>query len=189
MVFPDGAPVAWLQRRTSSAAAARTAGPDLMPLVIESGLSTGVRHFFLGSTEAVLETLCGLIERTYPGVRIAGSYSPSAQEVDTDDPSPIERVRATDPDIVWCAFGAPRQELWMSRHAHALSPGVLVGVGAAFDFITGAKPRAPSWVQRHGFEWLHRFAHEPRRLGRRYLQTNSEFIVRALAQLAAGRLR
>jgi N-acetylglucosaminyldiphosphoundecaprenol N-acetyl-beta-D-mannosaminyltransferase len=184
-VFPDGAPVAWLQRRAGHAAT-RIGGPDLMPLAIESGLSPGIRHFLLGSRNSVLDTLCRVIERTYPGVRLAGSYSPSSDEVDRDHRKLLDHIRAAKPDIVWCAFGAPRQELWMSRHAEAVAPAVLVGVGAAFDFIAGAKPRAPSWMQRSGFEWLHRLAHEPRRLGGRYLRTNTEFIIRGLAQLTAS---
>jgi N-acetylglucosaminyldiphosphoundecaprenol N-acetyl-beta-D-mannosaminyltransferase len=89
--------------------------------------------------------------------------------------------------VIWCAFGAPRQELWMAAHAKELAPAVLVGVGAAFDFLSGEKARAPIWMQRSGLEWLHRLLHEPRRLAGRYVQTNTEFALRAVLEVTRGR--
>ena len=189
ITFPDGAPVAWVQRRRGATGAVRVCGPDLMPLVIERGISAGVRHFLLGASEDVLAHLHRNLGESFPGVEVAGSYSPSRQEIESDALSLVKRVSATEPAIVWCAFGAPRQELWMSRNADALAPAVLIGVGAAFDFLAGAKPRAPAWMQRSGFEWLHRLLHEPRRLAGRYVQTNSEFALRALGDLARRRRR
>ena len=85
------------------------------------------------------------------------------------------------PHVVWCAFGAPKQELWMYRNAAALAPALVLGVGAAFEYHAGTKKRAPVWMQRAGLEWLFRFASEPMRLGPRYVRTNSEFLVRAMA--------
>ncbi len=186
-VFPDGAPVAWLQRRSGSPEAARIAGADVMSQVCELGLAANLRHFLLGSTVDVLARLQRNLERTYPGISIAGSYSPSRSEIDGDDPAAVERLSAQRPHIVWCAFGAPRQELWMSRNAPNLAPTLLVGVGAAFDFIAGTKPRAPVWMQHNGLEWLHRFVTEPRRLGGRYMRTNSEFLLRAAVEVARPR--
>ncbi|HXY84031.1 MAG TPA: WecB/TagA/CpsF family glycosyltransferase [Gaiellaceae bacterium] len=187
VVFPDGAPVAWLQRRLGDHGAQRVGGPDLMPLVIASGVPAGVRHFLLGSTADVLTRLQWNLEHAYPGSRIVGAYSPSRRDVDAAEPQIVEHIRARSPDIVWCAFGAPRQELWMSRHVREITPATLVGVGAAFDFIAGTKPRAPAWMQRGGLEWLHRFGAEPRRLGSRYLRTNTEFVLRAAGEVGARR--
>ena len=189
LVFPDGAPIAWLQRRLGDRGARRVGGPDLMPLVIASGVSTGVRHFLLGSTAGVLTQLQCNLEHAYPRARIVGSYSPTRRELDESKPQIVENVRISDPDVVWCAFGAPLQELWMWRHACELAPAVLVGVGAAFDFIAGTKPRAPGWMQRSGLEWLHRLVQEPARLGGRYLRTNSEFALRAAPELMRARIR
>jgi N-acetylglucosaminyldiphosphoundecaprenol N-acetyl-beta-D-mannosaminyltransferase len=182
--LPDGAPVAWLQRRLGSVGASRVAGPDLMPLVIEMGLTSGLRHFLLGSTENVLELLHRHLLRRFPGARVAGLHSPSRPQIESDAPVVVEQVLAAKADVVWCAFGAPRQEVWMARHAAELAPAVLVGVGAAFDFIAGTKPRAPVWMQRRGLEWLHRLRTEPVRLCGRYLRTNSEFALRAVIELS-----
>jgi N-acetylglucosaminyldiphosphoundecaprenol N-acetyl-beta-D-mannosaminyltransferase len=187
VTFPDGAPVAWVQRRRAATGAVRVCGPDLMPFVIERGVPAGVRHFLLGAGEDVLARLRQTLNERFPAVEIVGSYSPSRQEIESDAASIVERIRTAEPAIVWCAFGAPRQELWMSRNARALAPAVLVGVGAAFDFLAGAKARAPVWMQRSGLEWLHRLLHEPRRLTARYVKTNSEFALRALAEVVWGR--
>lgn len=184
-VFPDGAPVAWMQRRHGAQAAERVAGPDLMPRVIEAGLPRAAGHFLLGSNEATLEALRNRLEQRHPRIRIAGTYSPSRAAVDGDDPQIVEATLAAKPEIVWCAFGAPRQEIWMARHAGELAPALLLGVGASFDFLAGTKPRAPMWMQREGLEWLHRLLSEPRRLAGRYIRTNSEFILRALAELVS----
>jgi N-acetylglucosaminyldiphosphoundecaprenol N-acetyl-beta-D-mannosaminyltransferase len=95
----------------------------------------------------------------------------------------LRRVRSTNPHIVWCALGAPKQELWMAREADRLAPAFVVGVGAAFDFLAETKRRAPLWMQQSGLEWLHRLLSEPRRLSGRYAQTNCEFALRTLADL------
>lgn len=186
-VFPDGAPVAWLQRRDGFRGAERIGGPDLMAQVCRVGLPFNLRHFLLGSTSDVIQRLRYNLEQTHPDIAVVGSYSPTRREIESDDPVLLDLVREHQPNIVWCAFGAPRQELWMSRNATALSSSLVVGVGAAFDFIAGTKPRAPVWVQRAGFEWLHRAAAEPRRLSGRYLITNSEFLARAIPQVLAKR--
>ncbi len=87
-----------------------------------------------------------------------------------------EAIKSAKPQVVWCGLGVPKQELWMRRHAPSLAPALVVGVGAAFDFIAGNKHRAPKAMQRLGLEWLYRLAAEPRRLSGRYLRTNSEFL-------------
>ena len=186
-VFPDGAPVAWLQRKMGPLTADRISGADLMSLVCSRGVEAELRHFLLGSTNDVLRRLQEVLERAHPGVAIAGSYSPSRDQVEGGGGALAERVRAENAHIVWCAFGAPRQELWMARNAPALTDTLLVGVGAAFDFIAGTKTRAPLWMQRSGLEWAHRLGSEPRRLFGRYLRTNSEFIVRAAGEIASSR--
>ncbi len=188
-VFPDGAPVAWLQRRSGFRRAERVGGPDLMALVCAEGVAANLRHFLLGSTDGVLGQLQRNLERDCPGSAIVGSYSPSREEIDGDGRALVKHVGSHHAQIVWCAFGAPRQELWMARTAPGLSSSLLVGVGAAFDFIAGAKPRAPRWMQRAGLEWAHRLGTEPRRLAGRYARTNSEFILRAAAELLRGEKR
>lgn len=186
--FPDGAPVAWLERRLGASDAERVGGPDLMPLVFELGQATGLRHFLFGSTPAVLHALEQRLRARYRSALIVGSYSPPFGDRDPAvDAEGVERIKATDPHLVWCALGAPNQELWMTRWAHALTPALVLGIGAAFDFHAGTRPRAPRWMQSAGLEWAHRLAHEPRRLFWRYMRTNSEFVVLGARELVTRR--
>lgn len=186
-VFPDGAPVAWTQRRIGHGYAERVGGPDLMALACAEGVAGKVRHFLLGSTEIVLDRLQRNLEHHFPGIAIVGSHSPSREDIEADVRVLVERISRRAPQIVWCALGAPRQEAWMARAAPELPSSLLVGVGAAFDFMAGTKPRAPRWMQRSGLEWAHRLRTEPRRLVGRYVRTNSEFILRAGLDLASAR--
>jgi N-acetylglucosaminyldiphosphoundecaprenol N-acetyl-beta-D-mannosaminyltransferase len=179
VVLPDGAPVAWLQRRHGYTDAARVAGADLMAAVIERGERHGLRHFFFGSTQPVLVGLLSALEARHPGVKITGTASPAFQEAaEIVPPAAVGSAH-----FVWCGLGAPKQELWMKTWAETLAPAVVVGVGAAFEFLAGTKERAPLWMQRHGLEWLHRLAHDPRRLAKRYITTNSRFAVSAAVDL------
>jgi N-acetylglucosaminyldiphosphoundecaprenol N-acetyl-beta-D-mannosaminyltransferase len=127
-----------------------------------------------------------LLER-FPGVRLVGSAGPFGDQTALD--AVVAEICETEPHVVWCAFGAPKQELWMHRNAAALAPALVLGVGAAFDYHAGTKKRAPVWMQRAGLEWLHRLAAEPRRLGRRYLATNTAFCVLVAREGLRGRLR
>jgi N-acetylglucosaminyldiphosphoundecaprenol N-acetyl-beta-D-mannosaminyltransferase len=184
MNFPDGAPVAWLMRRTGSVQARRVAGPDLMPRLIELGQPLAVRHFFLGSTTDVLDSLRCRVEHRYPHAVVAGTCSPPFRELSPqEDRAILDEIARAEPDVVWVGLGLPKQDEWMHEHADELRPAVVLGVGAAFDFEARAKRRAPAWMQRCGLEWLHRLACEPRRLLRRYATTNTEFVLRAGAVL------
>jgi N-acetylglucosaminyldiphosphoundecaprenol N-acetyl-beta-D-mannosaminyltransferase len=175
--LPDGAPVAWLQRRLGSPVAERVGGPDLMARVVELGLGSGMRHFFLGSTPAVLSDLERRLRAAAPGLRVAGRLSPPFEPLTPATQGAIERVLASAaPDVVWVGLGAPKQENWMQALASATPTAVLVGVGAAFDFHAGTKRRAPSWMRRWGLEWLHRLVTEPRRLTGRYVRSNTAFL-------------
>ena len=177
VVFPDGAAVAWLQRRLGGSRAERVAGPDLMARVFELGQESGLRHYLYGATDDVIERLEWRLRERYPDAVITGAFAPPFAAVDSAEMArSVEAVEASGAHIVWCGLGMPKQELWMRSYAHRLAPAVTVGVGAAFDFLAGTKRRAPVAMQRLGLEWLHRMVSEPRRLGGRYLHTNSEFI-------------
>jgi len=184
--FPDGAPVAWMMRRLGARPAVRVAGPDLMPSVIDAGQSVGLRHFLFGSTPEVLGDLERRLKEQYPKARIVGTLSPPFRPLsDDEERSMVRQIRASHAQIVWVGLGLPKQDEWMCRNAEQLGPCLAMGVGAAFDFLSGAKRRAPVWMRRRGLEWLHRMCSEPGRLGRRYLATNSEFVVRASAGMIA----
>jgi N-acetylglucosaminyldiphosphoundecaprenol N-acetyl-beta-D-mannosaminyltransferase len=178
--FPDGAPVAWLMRRHGAGTARRVAGPDLMPRVIEAGQEAGIRHFLFGSSPDVLERLEQRLLDRFPEAIIAGSISPPFREVsDEENERFAAQIAASRADIVWVGLGLPKQDEWLHRSADLFAPALGLGVGAAFDFLAGTKPRAPEWVQGAGLEWLHRLVNEPRRLAGRYATTNTEFLARA----------
>lgn len=175
-IFPDGAPVAWLLRRRGHSTATRISGPDIMDDLMAAGLESGLRHYFFGSTWDGLVRLRSAVEKRHSGIQIAGQAAPPMGSLDRIEGAVSPRaIAACAPDIVWCALGAPKQELWMHRNAHHLGHAMVLGVGAAFDFLSEKRARAPLWMQNHGLEWLHRAASEPGRLVPRYVSTNTMF--------------
>ena len=183
--FPDGAPVAWMMRRSGVGGAQRLAGPDVMPLVFERGQPFGLRHFLFGSTPSVLARLERSLTDRYPGAIIAGTLSPPFRTLsEHEELAILDEIIGSRPDLIWVGLGLPKQDEWMHRNVERYRPALALGVGAAFDFLAGSKPRAPEWMRRRGLEWAHRMACEPRRLSGRYARTNSEFMVRAAAELA-----
>jgi N-acetylglucosaminyldiphosphoundecaprenol N-acetyl-beta-D-mannosaminyltransferase len=158
-----------------------------MPAVIERGPTYGHRHFLLGSISGVFATLERNLRQRFPGIELVGSLGRFGDQAVLD--AVVAQIRETEPHVVWCAFGAPKQELWMYRNAAALAPALVLGVGAAFEFHAGTKKRAPLWMQRSGLEWLFRLATEPRRLGPRYLSTNSAFFALLARERLSGRSR
>jgi N-acetylglucosaminyldiphosphoundecaprenol N-acetyl-beta-D-mannosaminyltransferase len=183
-VFPDGAPVAWLQRRLGRRPAQRIAGAELMLAVARAGAPYGLRHAFFGGTPETLAALQERLAAEVPTIRVCAAVAPPFAPLE-ELQAHADAVRSAAPDVVWVALGAPKQEVFMARHGDRLG-ALSLGVGAAFDFLSGSKPRAPRWMQRTGLEWAHRLASEPRRLAGRYLRTNSEFLVRAAADLRRG---
>jgi N-acetylglucosaminyldiphosphoundecaprenol N-acetyl-beta-D-mannosaminyltransferase len=184
LTFADGWPIARLQRSAGASAAERIAGADLMERVFAFGEARGLRHFLFGSTPAVLELLRRRLLRRFPTARIVGAFAPPVAVELPEDPVGLAAIREARPHLVWCALGAPKQEIWMHAHAGSLAPAFVLGVGAAFDFLAQAKPRAPQLMQDAGLEWLHRLVCEPRRLTGRYVTTNAEFVGRLLVRSA-----
>jgi N-acetylglucosaminyldiphosphoundecaprenol N-acetyl-beta-D-mannosaminyltransferase len=189
-LFPDGWPVAWLQRSNGAPVAARIPGTDLMMQVFALGEKQGLSHFLFGSSPQVLVRIRERMLKMFPEADVAGSFSPPYGPLDEVDFRPsINAIRAASPDIVWCGLGAPKQELWMSRYASEVAPALVLGVGAAFDFVAGTKQRAPRWSQRAGLEWLHRLGSEPRRLAGRYAVNGLLFFWYASSWLVRNRTR
>jgi N-acetylglucosaminyldiphosphoundecaprenol N-acetyl-beta-D-mannosaminyltransferase len=183
MVTPDGMPLVWLLHRIGYRAADRICGPDLMPAVFRHSQGRSYRHFLYGSSESTLSQLQKSLCRDFPGVIIAGSYSPPYRALTREEESEVDRmVDAANPDIVWVGLGAPKQDRWMAAHRHALKAPVLIGVGAAFDMLAGTVRRAPRFLQQTGCEWIFRVAQEPRRLSRRYLKSNSKFLAMLIGE-------
>ena len=191
MNMPDGAPVAWMQRRLGYPAQARVSGPDLMWHYCRLAAATGESIFLYGSTSATLESLQAMLGKAFPGLRIAGAISPPFRELtQEEDRDVVNRINTSGAGLVWVGLGCPRQEQWMAAHRGRVH-AVMVGVGAAFDFHAGAIKRAPLWWRSHGLEWLYRLWCEPGRLWRRYLVTNTLFVLYAAYQLLfkRGRVR
>lgn len=177
MVTPDGMPVVWIGRHKGFESVQRTYGPDLMRKTLDEGRKVHMRHFFYGASPEVCDTLEHRLREQFPGLIVAGKIAPlytaQAEVLSADVIEAINRAR---PDILWVGLGSPKQDFWMSLNRAALDVPVMVGVGAAFDFIAGMKPQAPRWMQRVGLEWLFRLCCEPRRLWRRYLVGNMQFV-------------
>ena len=177
IVTPDGMPVVWLARMQGHRDIRRTYGPDLMRHLCGQGQSKGWRHYFFGGTPVVCQRLEEYLKKEFPQIIVTGIYSPPFRgEAVMESPEVIRAINAAKPDIVWIGLGSPKQDFWMHKHRSLLEVPVLIGVGAAFDFLSGAKPQAPRWMQGCGLEWLFRLLCEPRRLWKRYLIGNSLFI-------------
>lgn len=176
MALPDGKPLSIVCRRRGFYDAGRVPGPDLMPRIFELSGEKGYRHFFYGSSQETLDMLKSQLLDKYPWLTIAGMYSPPFRPLtEQEDREVIEKINDARPDFIWVALGAPKQELWMYAHQFKVN-GIMIGVGAAFDFSAGTVKRAPSWVQELCLEWLYRLIQDPRRLFTRYLTTNSSFL-------------
>lgn len=185
MALPDGAPVAWMLIALGAAGQRRISGPDLMLRYCEHACATGESIFLYGSTEETLALLQRNLLARWPQLKIAGAYAPPFRVLTTqEDDAAILRINESDAATVWVSLGCPKQEIWMAAHRGRVN-ATMIGVGAAFDFHAGTLKRAPVWMRDHGLEWLHRLANEPRRLWKRYAQTNTIFLAKALRQLLA----
>lgn len=187
MALPDGQPLSLVSRRRGFKNAGRVPGPDLMPKILELSLQKGYTHYFYGSTEHTLGRLKEVILRAYPGLRIAGMYAPPFRELTAqEDEEIVRRINESGADFVWVALGAPKQEKWMYDHRGKIC-GLMIGVGAAFDFIAGTTKRAPMWMQKLCLEWMFRIMQNPRRMLPRYLNTNFTFLYQVFRESRASR--
>lgn len=174
--LPDGKPLSVVQRKNGYQNAARVSGPDLMPEIFRVSEEKGYTHYFYGSTEATLKSLKESILDAFPSLAIAGMYSPPFRQLtEEEDREILERINGCSPDFIWVGLGAPKQELWMAAHEGKVC-GLMLGVGAAFDFHAGVVKRAPVWMQENSLEWLFRMEQDPKRLLPRYLSTNFTFL-------------
>lgn len=174
--LPDGKPLSITQRRHGYEKAGRVPGPDLMPLIFALSETKGYRHFFYGSTQETLHKLVANLKQRFPKLQIAGYYSPPFRPLtEEEDLQIIDRINEAKPDFIWVGLGAPKQENWMAAHQHKVT-GVMLGVGAGFDFHAGTVKRAPKWMQELCIEWFWRMMQDPKRLLPRYLDTNTAFL-------------
>ena len=159
LAVPDGAGLLWAARQQGQPLRERVAGVDLVERVAEAGARWGLRLYLLGAQEGVAVEAARRLTQRYPGLLVAGAYAGSPRP--DDEAAILSRISEARPHILFVAYGAPQQDLWIARNRERLGVGVAMGVGGAFDFIAGRARRAPRWVQRLGLEWLHRLLHQP----------------------------
>ena len=185
---PAGVPIVWGLRAAGYADEVRVDGRSFMQRALQHGVAHGWRHFFCGSTEETLGKLVEATRRVAPEAAVAGTYSPAFRPPTEEDlREATNRIIETGADLVWVGLGMPRQELWMASMRHRVPGVALLGVGAAFDFLAGTTPRAPTWMQSVGLEWLHRLSREPRRLWRRYLFNNPAYLALLTRDIVRGK--
>jgi N-acetylglucosaminyldiphosphoundecaprenol N-acetyl-beta-D-mannosaminyltransferase len=186
---PDGQPLVWAINALGHSLTRRVYGPDLMERACARAAASGQRFYLYGGrNQGALVQLALNLRQRYPGLKIVGGYSPPHRPLTEEERGAITaEINQTCPDVVWVGIGVPKQEKWMADMRSGLEAPVLVGVGAAFDFLAGLIPQAPDWVQESGLEWAYRLAKEPRRLWRRYMRYNPRFVGAFARQLAAER--
>jgi N-acetylglucosaminyldiphosphoundecaprenol N-acetyl-beta-D-mannosaminyltransferase len=179
----DGLPLAWFAVLKDQKID-RVRGSDLLLNLCELSRVHHFTHYFYGGEPRVPEMLAYGLKKKFPWLNVVGAFSPPFGILDQDeDQKIVDRINKSNPDILWVGLGAPKQEIWMFEHREKLKVPVLIGVGAAFDFLSGHKPQAPKWMQVTGLEWFFRFLQEPRRLWKRYLLYNSLFLILASLDL------
>jgi len=187
VVTSDGMPLVWMLRGLGLPDASRVYGPDLTPEILAAAERDGIPVGFYGGTEHVLTRLLSKVQQQYPNLRIQFSEAPPFRApTPEEERRTVHTILRSDIRILFVGLGSTKQDQWMHAHRGKIDC-VMLGIGAAFDFLAGAKPQAPRWMQRSGLEWLFRLVTEPRRLGRRYLKHNPRFAMLALAQLIGNR--
>jgi N-acetylglucosaminyldiphosphoundecaprenol N-acetyl-beta-D-mannosaminyltransferase len=185
LTVPDGKPLIWAHRLLGGRKLTeRVYGPTLMLKLCEAAAARGLPIYLYGGKEGVVENLANALTTRYPGLNVAGTYSPPFSDRAEDDATlqkELSAINASGCRLVFISLGAPKQEWFMHRYAARLEP-VQIGVGAAFDFHTGRVAQAPEWMQDAGLEWLFRFCAEPHRLWQRYLFYNPYFMARLMLQ-------
>ena len=183
LTTPDGMPTVWLGRLRGFKTMKRVYGPDYMLALCQRSVATGYRHFLYGGKEGVAEELKEALLARFPGLQIVGTYTPPFRPLnENEETALITHLEAAKPDVLWCGLSTPKQERFMDAYQN-LPVKLMVGVGAAFDLLSGNLEEAPDWTKRAGLQWLYRLYKEPRRLWRRYLWNNPWFLWYTFLQL------
>jgi N-acetylglucosaminyldiphosphoundecaprenol N-acetyl-beta-D-mannosaminyltransferase len=183
MVVPDGTPLAWMLRFMGKKGQQRVYGPTLTLHLCEAAAAAGTPVGFLGGTPEALKGVTERMKTLYPALEVAYAFSPPFRPLEPGEHAQMMReLAASGARILFVGLGCPKQERWMAEHSREYR-GVMLGVGAAFNFHAGTVRQAPAWVQRMGMEWAFRFLMEPRRLWKRYLLHNPRFVLFSAMQL------
>lgn len=188
MVTPDGVPLVWALRALGVPGATRVYGPTLVLHLCEEAARRGIPVFLYGGTPESVAAFVSFLEGRFQGLKVAGAIAPPfRQPSPEEDEADTRQIAESGARITFVGLGCPKQERWMAAHKGRV-PGVMVGVGAAFDFHSGRVKQAPRWLSELGLEWAFRLAVEPRRLWRRYARHNPRFVALFARQWVRERL-
>jgi N-acetylglucosaminyldiphosphoundecaprenol N-acetyl-beta-D-mannosaminyltransferase len=188
LVTPDGMPLVWGLRLLGAPAATRVYGPDLTVALLEAAAREDLPVGFYGGTPATVDRLLRVLSQRLPQLKPVFAMSPPFRPATADeDRRIVAQINRSGARLLFVGLGCPKQERWMAEHAGRIS-AVMIGVGAAFDFLAGVKRQAPRWMQRSGLEWSFRLCSEPRRLWRRYLWYGPQFVALFLWQVMGRRM-
>jgi len=187
LFLPDGISLLWLLRLNGFNVKERVSGIDLMVNFFPIAEKQGFSSYFYGDTEKTLQALDKKLMDKFPKLKIAGMYSPPFRELTKlEDDEIVEKINKSNPDVLWVGLGVPKQEKWIFEHRERLNVPVVMGVGAAFKFLSGDIKRAPKWIGNLGFEWLWRFFQEPKRMWKRVFIDMPFFLWLAVKDLFSG---
>ena len=176
LVTPDGRPLVWALKGLRARGASQVRGTDLTTHVLERAARKGVPIGLYGGTPELLESFVRVLEARFPGIHVVCQIAPPFRPLTpVEDEAVTEQIVASGARILFVGIGCPKQERWMAAHKERI-PGVMLGVGAAFDFHTGRVRQAPRWMQSAGLEWVFRLLMDPRRLWKRYAKHNPRFV-------------
>lgn len=181
IITPDGMPIAKAIKYIYSINQKRVAGMDLMPDLIKECAKLNKKIFLYGSTNKILGKIEKKIKNQYPNIKIK-TYSPPFRKLNENEKNEIVKmINDYNPDFVFVALGCPKQEKWMAEHKNKIK-SCMIGFGGAFEVYAGVKKRAPVWMQKYSLEWLYRLLQDPKRLFKRYLYTNTIFLILIIFQ-------
>lgn len=194
LALPDGMPMVWWAKWMGEALPEKVSGSDLLYPLCQRAAEQGLRVFFLGAPPGVAQVAASRLLHSIPRLQVCGTLAPPLgfQHVPETSARVLRQLKRAKPNLIFVALGCPKQETWMRAHYRALAPAVLLGVGAAIEFVAGTQVRAPAWVSRVGLEWLHRLLHNPKRLWHRYLVRDKAalaILMRSLQVPAEARAR
>ena len=186
---PDGMPLVWNLKLLGAKNQNRVDGPNLMLKICESSGKMDIPIFLYGNTEECLDKLENKLKLEYPNIKICGKYSPPFRRLThKEDNEVINMINKSGAKVIFVSLGAPKQEIWMNEHKDKVK-GVMIGVGAAFDFIVGNINRAPLTMQKLGLEWLYRLVQEPKKTWKKYVINNPLYIVLMIKQILKSKFK
>ncbi len=178
MALPDGRPLSIVAGWKGDKNMQRVCGPSFLEKVLDWGREHNLKHFFWRGTFETLDKMSKVISNRFPGTIIIGMESPPFRNLtEKENNYYLDKMNESESDIFWVGLGAPKQEIWMYENYQKLNRGIMIGIGAGFDYLAGNIYHAPKWMKRYSLEWLYRLIQEPKRLWKRYLVTNTLFII------------